>query len=468
MKCGYLRQRFCTWLSIPDDGAERARLLAKELQHSALSISHLYIPFIAMLLALVALRWADWTRVLPWFGFVAIYPQLLRLWRQKLIQRLRRMPVPRCTRLLSLIAEVSLNLAWMLYVPLCWQNDNIANHAFLLLYVMGCAVMATWTYGPNLPHLFLALLIYMPFAALYTINSGDVLTDGLLTVLQIFFFVLLVILALHYHRSYRQVTQHIIAVEAQMRALALARDEAEHASKAKSAFLASMSHELRTPLNAIIGFSDMIRQGVLGPATPAKYSEYADDIYTSGQHLLALINDVLDLSKIEAGKRELSDTQIDVAQLLEQVSLLMRPMALNGAVIIHLDVPEGLYLMADERAMRQIFFNLLSNAIKFSPPGGIITAFARRSASGDWDLGVSDQGIGMDANGLRKALEPYGQIDATTSPVAHGTGLGLPIVKALIEAHGALFHIESHSGGGTTVWGTFAKTRTQVVSRQVG
>lgn len=466
MRRDIVPQRFRILLGTPQEGEDHARLQLEELNSSALSIRPLHAPLFAVLLVPIALRWANWHPVLLWFLFTALYPQLQRIWRQRLSVRLKRPKPPRFSHIQSLLIEVPMNLAWMLYVPLCWIPGHASNNAFLLLYIMGCTVMSARVYGPSLHHLLGAIAVNVPFVALYTIDSGDPLTDGMLVLLQVSFFVLLAIMAFHYHRTFRQATLRLVAIENQMKTLAIARDEAERASTSKSAFLASMSHELRTPLNAIIGFSDMIRQGVYGKVQPTKYNEYAEDIYNSGQHLLALINDVLDLSKIEAGKRELVDNEIDIRDLLEQVTLLMRPLALKAAVVIRIDAPEGLILTADERALRQIFFNMLSNAVKFSPPGGIITAFARPESTGSWQFGVSDQGVGMDKAGLRKALEPYGQINDTSETMPRGTGLGLPIVKALIEAHGAVFHIESQRGEGTTVWGSFDKNRTKVVPRR--
>ena len=241
----------------------------------------------------------------------------------------------------------------------------------------------------------------------------------------------------------------------QEKALTEAKTMAEQANRAKSAFLASMSHELRTPLNAIMGFSDVIRQQTFGPIAPVKYREYIDDIYDSGLHLLSLINDVLDMAKIEAGKRELNPTAVDLTAITANALRFIEPQAATAQLIVRPAIETGLALFVDERSMLQILTNLLSNAVKFTKPCGTVTIFAERMPNGGVRVGVHDNGVGMTPEGLKRALEPFGQAEPTVMTEGKGTGLGLPIVKALIEAHGASFHIESAPSRGTSVWGEF-------------
>jgi signal transduction histidine kinase len=196
-------------------------------------------------------------------------------------------------------------------------------------------------------------------------------------------------------------------------------------------------------------------QETLGPIAPPKYREYVGDIFSSGRHLLSLINDVLDMAKIEAGKLELNPEAIDVAELAAEALRYVAPQASAASLRLEQDVPRGLSLTADARALRQILTNLLSNAVKFTKSGGSVTIFARRSGDGGLSLGVRDTGIGMTKTGIVKALQPFGQVTSRTTIEGRGTGLGLPIVKALVEAHGGIFRIESTPHLGTSVWGEF-------------
>ena len=240
------------------------------------------------------------------------------------------------------------------------------------------------------------------------------------------------------------------------RELARAKTAAEQANRAKSRFLANMSHELRTPLNAIIGFSEMMTQGVLGRISPPQYGEYTEIIRKSGEHLLSLINDVLDMAKIEAGKYELRRRHVEVAGLAASTLAFVENQAQRGGVKLLAEVPKGIMLNADERALRQFLTNLLSNAVKFTLDGGTVRLFAEKSANGGLILGVEDTGIGMDERGIATALEPFGQVEHELSSARTGTGLGLPLAKAMIEEHGATFHITSALGAGTRVWAEFA------------
>jgi signal transduction histidine kinase len=235
------------------------------------------------------------------------------------------------------------------------------------------------------------------------------------------------------------------------RKLIQARSQAEAANHAKSEFLANMSHELRTPLNAIIGFSEIIAHELFGPIGNDRYRDYMKDIHKSSLHLLSIINDVLDMSKIEAGKLELSKEPLDLQREIGEVVRMMRERAESrGIELLTTPSDEAAEVRADERAIKQIFLNLLSNAIKFSTEGGVVVI---RFIADRPDFAVvefEDRGIGMSEEELERALQPFGQAQPSTTRNYGGTGLGLPITKGLIEAHGGKLVIESRAGQGTT------------------
>lgn len=237
--------------------------------------------------------------------------------------------------------------------------------------------------------------------------------------------------------------------------LANALEQADYANRSKTQFLANMSHELRTPLNAILGFSEMIERRMFGPL-PDKYVEYARDIHRSGAHLLDLVNDVLDLSKLEAGKLVLHEEEVDLPSLVEDCIALVRGRADLGHVTLTAELaPDATHLKADARAIKQVLLNFLTNAVKFTPEGGRVRVSSRLAADGALCLSVADSGIGMKPSDIAVALSPFGQIDSKLARKHQGTGLGLPISKSLMELHGGAIEIDSEPGVGTTMTARF-------------
>jgi len=233
-----------------------------------------------------------------------------------------------------------------------------------------------------------------------------------------------------------------------------AKEEAELASRTKTEFLANISHELRTPLNAIIGFAEILNGQIFGPLGDKRYINYAADIRDSGQHLLTLINDVLDVSKIEFGKLELNEEPVDVAAVVDSSIRLMRDRAEHAGLEIRATLPPGPVLVqADERRLKQILLNLLSNAVKFTPAAGQVTIGVAAGPDG-LRITIADTGIGIAPEDLEKALRPFGQIDSSMARKYQGTGLGLPLTKSMIELHGGRLTLASESGRGTTatIW----------------
>ncbi len=267
----------------------------------------------------------------------------------------------------------------------------------------------------------------------------------------------------HYVSSHEDITRYKEAEQEAHSAL----QKASVANRAKSELLANMSHELRTPLNAIIGFSGFIKSEAFGPVGCDKYREYIDDIMNSGEHLLELVNEILDVSAIEAGKLELHEEELDLGALVDSSMRLIGPRANSGRIRLSSNISEGLpTLRADQRRMKQILLNLLSNAVKFTPSGGSVSLSVDTDGKGGHVFTITDTGIGMSPAGIAKALTPFGQVDSSLTRKHEGTGLGLPLTRGLVTLHGGALDIVSQEGDGTTVTVVFAKDRVVEIFEQ--
>ncbi len=267
-----------------------------------------------------------------------------------------------------------------------------------------------------------------------------------------------------YKDLHEEVSNRLMAEEQLRRAL----EDAEHANTAKSEFLAHMSHELRTPLNSIIGFAETMTRGVFGDIGNPKYQEYANDIFGSGTHLLNLINEVLDVSKVEAGAMEIHETNVDLAHIMKECTAMMKDEAKKVGIELRLTLDRNLPVFrGDDLRLRQIFLNLLSNAIKFTPAGGRITLHAGLDERSGLVISVEDTGIGIEPEDLRRILLPFEQVEGHMERSTKGTGLGLALSKSLTELHGGKLSLESEPGAGTTVTLRFPPERALIAEPEL-
>lgn len=250
--------------------------------------------------------------------------------------------------------------------------------------------------------------------------------------------------------GYRGTAENVTALRQREEALIGAKEGAELANRAKTEFLANMSHELRTPLNAVIGFSEIMESELLGPLGSSQYKSYASDIHESAQHLLTLINDILDVAKIEAGAHELRDEVVDPRDVIGAVQRLVAERAKRGDQALEISLPDNLpRLRADERKLKQVLLNLMSNAIKFTPEKGVIELSARLEEDGSFVFQVSDTGIGIAEEDIPRAFAAFEQVDSRLNRQFEGTGLGLPLSAGFVKLHGGRLDLESKLGAGT-------------------
>jgi two-component system cell cycle sensor histidine kinase PleC len=339
---------------------------------------------------------------------------------------------------------------------LFWVPDNALHQSYLISSVTIALIPMTlvtifyfpafyWTVLPTIAALVLRMMLY-----------SEPLHFAIAAVL-VAFAVLLVKLAAQVNSAMQRATalreDKNVLIDQLFKAKRdsdAARARAEEANRAKSHFLANMSHELRTPLNAIIGFSEVMSSEIFGKHVVPTYKEYADDINRSGQHLLGLINDVLDLSRIEAGRFQITEEDVDIAQLAEDSRRILEIRAQGQRVAIAVDFEPHLPIFhGDARAMRQTWINLLTNAIKFSPPGSEVRMFARMEPNGEMRFGVHDHGPGIAEAEIDKVLHAFTQGASGLAQPGKGSGLGLSIVKGLLAVHGGRFELKSKLGEGT-------------------
>jgi signal transduction histidine kinase len=348
--------------------------------------------------------------------------------------------------MLTITGLLTAFMASQVFVP-----QDIEHQIFIVMWVAGLTAGATATYGAYLPAV--AAFISVPLLAFASAVFARETTDSTLLGLIILLYLgLLLSTARLLNRWITDIFGLRMRNEKLTEELIVAKEAAETANDAKSAFMANMSHELRTPLNAIIGFAEILEKEMLGPLGTPKYIDYAHDVHMSGKHLLSIINTILDLSKSQASHLELDLVRADIGMLLMECINVMQLQADQAGLQFAIDLPEApFYGLVDETRLRQVIYNLLSNAIKFTDAGGTITLAGRDTVSGGVEILVIDTGIGMDQGDLDIALQPFMQVKTPDRRAAAGTGLGLPFAKTIVELHGGTFDIISVRGKGTSV-----------------
>jgi two-component system cell cycle sensor histidine kinase PleC len=429
------------------------------------------MPLFAAVMCVVFAKWISVPALAAWFACVVLGGVPLGLMATMFPKRspeaLRSWPWVRMAGLAYLLFTAS----WSCFGVLFWQPGDDQNNLLILLLI-GCTLAGNSALvGACRPMTVTGYAVYGASLVLLPLRTGGLMYDAL-SIMGVLFVAYMAFMSRRIYWTARDmlVLRHDkddlieeLAYSKSRSDAALTRAEA--ANRSKSEFLANMSHELRTPLNAIIGFSEMIHSRAFA-SSPEKDAEYAQIIHQSGHHLLALINDILDLAKIEAGGLTLKESDTDLAQILHESVELMQARARSGDVMLHFEPgTAGMRVYADERALRQIILNLLSNALKFTPAQGSVKVFLRRQPDGAIDFGVVDTGYGIRPEDVKRVFENFGQGRHDVAMPDKGTGLGLPIVKGLVEAHGGRVDLKSRVGEGTTVTVTLPAGRLRTALR---
>jgi two-component system cell cycle sensor histidine kinase PleC len=427
--------------------------------------NRLMMPIFAAAVCAMFSPWVPIGRLTLWYGLV-----LASLLPQFLVTRMMPsgiLPITVTEKWLRLGAIANLlyvvswtSLGWLLWVP-----NNDFNHLLIQLVLATTLTAHAALVGPSRSVAVPAFCWYGVVMTLVPLQAHQMIYNYLAGVTP-FYVGYVAVMAKQHHaraRAALTMTEERNALLAELVCAKLesdrGREKAEAASLAKSQFLANMSHELRTPLNAIIGFSELISTRIFAEEPERNY-EYSKMIHGSGLHLLALINDILDLAKIEAGRWRLEEHELDLHRTTADALQLVSWKAEAGGVVLHNNVPEDLpYLYADARALKQVLINLLSNAVKFTQKDGAVTVFAEEDAFGNLEFGVQDSGVGIAPEDLERVFDSFGQGKHDVAIADKGTGLGLAIVKGLSEAHGGSVTLDSEIGKGTRVTITFPAAR---------
>jgi two-component system, cell cycle sensor histidine kinase PleC len=424
------------------------------------------MPILALLLAITTLQWTPFIVSFGWFVAALVCQALQWYLCHIYFHRERSHDEQRDWIGMLSASELLMGVCWSMPLFVFWNAAGSTQQIYLVASVMAVIAVRLLVVNNFMPVLIAGtgvLTVGVALRCAWEVDAIYLALGGTIIALEAFFLLVA--------RNLQDTARDMLIFKAQKDTLIadLKREKikaeeekkrAEDASKAKSAFLATMSHELRTPLNAIMGFSEILKREMFGPHNVPAYRNYADDINHSGHYLLALINDILDLSRIEAGRRDLQEEPLSVLVAVEEANHLLLMKAAERAIDVRVMVPESLpKLMADRRAVNQVVINLLANAIKFTPKGGWVEIKSARTPTGGLSISVLDSGPGIPAHEIGLALSAFSRGSFASKKAIDGAGLGLPIVKGLMEVHGGEIAIESEPGRGTNVIVSFPAAR---------
>ena len=441
--------------------ADQLRLAAKNLRPNSW-----LMPAFATVICVMFYRWMPLTRLAVWWGAVAICGAPLGFVCDRFVKLKDDEARRPAWRHRAMLTYFLFTVAWSSMGFLLWDQSNDQQHMFVMI-ILACTLAGNAALiGASRELTTIGLAVYGAALTLSPLQEGGVLYNGL-ALMALMYTGYLAHLSRNFYSTARNMlllrddkSELIVALATSKTESDEARDRAEAASRAKSEFLANMSHELRTPLNAIIGFSEILQSEAHGPRVSPKYREYIGDVHDAGQHLLNVINDILDLSKVEAGRAELNEEVLDVRAGIAGALTVIHPRLRQLGHRLLLDIPDDLPLLrADALRLKQILINLLSNAVKFTPSAGRIEVATAVNGEGGLQIAVSDSGIGIAKGDIAKALAPFGQVESSLNRRFEGTGLGLPLTKKLVELHQGRLRIDSEPGQGTVVTVIFPATR---------